>query len=357
MVAILARHLPSAGMETATGTRLRTGTGTDDDGRPQSISFGLGSDTGDTIDGAPVEVACQLARCAGFHRAEAMCHLIRGNHLATLHALAADTERPLGALRYADTLLGTNFCERFGGTSAAASAAAAHTDVATHARTLPPDVADSFRTSLLAALPLLAAAAPEPAMHLATTVFGASQGAVLATFSSEPALQFRYLRSILGGGTHDAPRADAMILGISDLIARSGCAVTDVMAERYVQLLCRFEPGGVTRFLRDSPCGYHLRRCLAHCRRHGVSDAEAYLLERMGSADEALALPMRAYAACLRDTATHLRGAGGASWSYGRGSTTQEASTAAQRVTPIPYTFHPKSLNPSPPTLNFKHLI
>ena len=34
------------------------------------------------------------------------------------------------------------------------------------------------------------------------------------------------------------------------------------------------------------PRGYHLKRCLTHCRKHNVVDAQAYLLERMGAVDE-----------------------------------------------------------------------
>lgn len=39
---------------------------------------------------------------------------------------------------------------------------------------------------------------------------------------------------------------------------------------------------------------YHLERCLALCRQHGVTDAAAFLLERMGQAEEALALLLKA---------------------------------------------------------------
>jgi hypothetical protein len=316
MVAILARRIPS--LTNHVGTNTDVGSGSKVISRSPAFA----------LDMAPIEVACQLARRAGFHQAEAMCHMKNGNHLAALRTLAADPEQPVGALRYADALLGTNFCDRYGAVTVDNPA-----DAAAHARMLKSDQADAFRASLLNALPLLATAAPYPTMHLAVTVFSASQDAVLATLN-EPS-QFRYLCGVFSCAatvvdeenvkfcTHlGTPHADCAanddaanartvpaksdILCLSELIARSGFVITDVMTERYIHLMCQFEPHNVKTFLQQSPCGYHLKRCLTRCRYHGVSDAEAYVMERMGSADVALALPMDAYSSHLKDTVRRL---------------------------------------------------
>lgn len=319
MVAVLSRRVPSLTSSRASG---------------ESEEASRSPDADLDIDTVPIETTIQLARRAGFHQAEAMCHMMHADHLAALRALATDPQHPVGVLRYTDALLGTNFC----GGRCSTVLRDDSDDAASHARLLLSDQAESFRACLLEALPLLAAAAPDPASYLGVTTFSASQEAVLDAFSDEPSLQYRYLRGVFSGAAASVDDAgnvkscarlgishadcaahahdDAAVAGdipaasdtvcLSALIARAGTVVTELATERYIYLMCQFEPHRVKRFLQESPCGYHLKRCLTNCRHYNVSDAEAYLRERMGSAENALALSMSVYSSHLKDAVRRL---------------------------------------------------
>lgn len=57
----------------------------------------------------------------------------------------------------------------------------------------------------------------------------------------------------------------------------------------FVQLLCRFEPKSVLAFL-ESYENYRLEHCLRLCQDYGITDAAAFLLERVGDVASALSL-------------------------------------------------------------------
>lgn len=56
-----------------------------------------------------------------------------------------------------------------------------------------------------------------------------------------------------------------------------------------VQLLCRFEPQSVLKFLVSCET-YHLEPCLKLCHDYGITDASIFLLERAGDVPGALEL-------------------------------------------------------------------
>ncbi|XP_064465584.1 vacuolar protein sorting-associated protein 8 homolog [Ornithodoros turicata] len=56
--------------------------------------------------------------------------------------------------------------------------------------------------------------------------------------------------------------------------------------EKYVELMCRFDPPSVLKFLLSSD-GYRLEETLEICRKHNVMDAMAHLLEKAGNIHEA----------------------------------------------------------------------
>lgn len=68
-----------------------------------------------------------------------------------------------------------------------------------------------------------------------------------------------------------------------------------------ILVLCRFAPYAVKRFLQEAKVGYHLTRTLFYCRYHGVFDAEASILEKMGQASEALSVCINAYSVLLKN--------------------------------------------------------
>jgi hypothetical protein len=53
--------------------------------------------------------------------------------------------------------------------------------------------------------------------------------------------------------------------------------------------LCQFEPKSVLKFL-ESFENYRLEHCLRLCQEYGVTDAAAFLLERVGDVGSALSL-------------------------------------------------------------------
>ncbi|ANM67431.1 transducin family protein / WD-40 repeat family protein [Arabidopsis thaliana] len=67
--------------------------------------------------------------------------------------------------------------------------------------------------------------------------------------------------------------------------------VTDDMIELYVELLCKYEPKSVLKFLETFD-SYRVEHCLRLCQEYGIVDAAAFLLERVGDAGSALSLTL-----------------------------------------------------------------
>lgn len=61
------------------------------------------------------------------------------------------------------------------------------------------------------------------------------------------------------------------------------------LQEQFIALLCRFEPNAVLPYLQGS-AEYRVEVVLPHCQRHGVLDAQAFLLERAADVEAALAI-------------------------------------------------------------------
>lgn len=75
------------------------------------------------------------------------------------------------------------------------------------------------------------------------------------------------------------------------LLQQNQIHVTDEMAELYLELLCQYERKSVLKFLETFE-NYRLEHCLRLCQEYGVTDAAAFLLERVGDVGAALALLM-----------------------------------------------------------------
>ena len=71
------------------------------------------------------------------------------------------------------------------------------------------------------------------------------------------------------------------------LIHFEGIQVSDTTFEKFLSLLCDFEPEGVASFLRNRD-GFRITSCLEICQSKGCRDAEAFLLERTGDVEGAL---------------------------------------------------------------------
>ncbi|GJX44311.1 vacuolar protein sorting-associated protein 8 homolog isoform X1 [Tanacetum coccineum] len=67
--------------------------------------------------------------------------------------------------------------------------------------------------------------------------------------------------------------------------------VTDEMTELYLELLCQYEPKSVLHFLETCE-SYRVDHCLRLCQEHGIIDAAAFLLERVGDVGSALSFTL-----------------------------------------------------------------
>ncbi|KAI3757517.1 hypothetical protein L6452_05057 [Arctium lappa] len=67
--------------------------------------------------------------------------------------------------------------------------------------------------------------------------------------------------------------------------------VTDEMTELYLELLCQYEPHSVLHFLETCE-SYRVDHCLRLCQEHGIIDAAAFLLERVGDVGSALSFTL-----------------------------------------------------------------
>uniref|UniRef100_A0ACD5Z2U5 Uncharacterized protein n=2 Tax=Avena sativa TaxID=4498 RepID=A0ACD5Z2U5_AVESA len=66
-------------------------------------------------------------------------------------------------------------------------------------------------------------------------------------------------------------------------------SMTDELVELYLELLCQYESRSVLKFLETFD-SYRLEKCLHLCLHYGVTDAAAFLQERVGDVGSALAL-------------------------------------------------------------------
>ncbi|XP_019090556.1 PREDICTED: vacuolar protein sorting-associated protein 8 homolog isoform X3 [Camelina sativa] len=79
--------------------------------------------------------------------------------------------------------------------------------------------------------------------------------------------------------------------GFPKFIQDNPVNVTDDMIELYLELLCKYEPKSVLRFLETFD-SYRVEHCLRLCQEYGIVDAAAFLLERVGDAASALSLTL-----------------------------------------------------------------
>lgn len=123
-------------------------------------------------------------------------------------------------------------------------------------------------------------------------------------------LEFLYLKHVLlasstTGGNSASDEADVL----KDLLERAKLRIADdpAVQERFVRLLCEFEPAGVFPFL-ESHDSYKVDACLRLCKEFNITDAEAYLLERTGDVTGALTLILQSLEQKLKILKPALRG-------------------------------------------------
>ncbi|GLE02031.1 hypothetical protein PINS_up010869 [Pythium insidiosum] len=117
---------------------------------------------------------------------------------------------------------------------------------------------------------------------------------------------------------------------VKELLDRSKLRLADdpAVQERFVRLLCEFEPDGVFPYL-ESHDSYKVDACLKLCKDFGITDAEAYLLERTGDVTGALTLILHSLEQKLKILKPALRGYNLSAPSTSSSSAAENGGTAA----------------------------
>ena len=129
-----------------------------------------------------------------------------------------------------------------------------------------------LRTIVLERLPELLQLDKQLTSRIVRGIFPPDDPALVLKLGKFPRLEFDYLTSLLDAQAEDDGPPTVLNAGVSS---------------RFIELLCRFEPEKVYSHL-ISHADYPLMNALNTCRRHAITNATAYLLERTGAPETAL---------------------------------------------------------------------
>lgn len=236
--------------------------------------------------------ALELAQQAQFYQASSLIYMLKGQYIAALDSYIKDVGEPIYAFAFISNMLKQ----------------LADVNASTFA---------DFRSAVLIRIPDLIQLSREATFLLVLEHFKIENEQIMSGLRPHPKSLFLYLKTIIGvhsNGILEYPTAplegnsEISLFGIRgldqsrelqdyldristlpELIRRDGIEVTDEMAELYLELLCQFEPKSVLKFL-ESFENYRLEHCLRLCQEYGVTDAAAFLLERVGDVGSALSL-------------------------------------------------------------------
>jgi hypothetical protein len=142
------------------------------------------------------------------------------------------------------------------------------------------------------------------AVQLILNRFRAHSEQVVSKLSAFPQLQLAYLQRLSEGGSRDG--AEAIYAGAESEESK----LSAPLCQLYIELLCEFQPHKVYDSLKTSQ-NYDVEKALAVARKFKVHDAAAYLLERTGDVDGALALMLDALTDAGQQLLHHLFTLGG----------------------------------------------
>ncbi|PWA87262.1 Clathrin, heavy chain/VPS, 7-fold repeat-containing protein [Artemisia annua] len=126
-------------------------------------------------------------------------------------------------------------------------------------------------------------------LYLKTLIEAHSKGTVNFSALKKEALCFRGRRV-----KNQTDRVHDLLERISEFpkfLRENPVHVTDEMTELYLELLCQYEPKSVLHFLETCE-SYRVDHCLRLCQEHGIIDAAAFLLERVGDVGSALSFTL-----------------------------------------------------------------
>ena len=134
-----------------------------------------------------------------------------------------------------------------------------------------------------------------------------------------PKFYKKVIRQFEAMGSPDGARCEFMYLNqiwsddsdIQELLDRSKIRLDEdsTLQQRYIALLCEYKSSALVPYL-ESHDNYNLEECLALCQKYGITDAEAFLLERTGDVNGALSLILQTIEQKLKLLKPALRGYG-----------------------------------------------
>ncbi|KAK5776227.1 Vps8 [Gossypium arboreum] len=232
----------------------------------------------------------QLCENACFYQVCALIHTIRHQYLAALDSYMKDVEEPIHAFAFINNML----------------------------MRLSNGDYTIFRSAVISRIPELVNLSRELTFFLIVDHFKDESSHILSELNSHPKSLFLYLKTVievhLSGtfnfsclreeeivdvlsekrGKESEKVLKAFLKNLSNFpkyLRHNPLHVTDDMIELYLELLCQFERDSVLKFLETFD-SYRVEHCLRLCQEHGIIDAAAFLLERVGDVGSALLLTL-----------------------------------------------------------------
>jgi hypothetical protein len=142
-------------------------------------------------------------------------------------------------------------------------------------------VAKAFTEALLPEFPRIVSAGSREAAIIAIDIIPHEQNQILTSLEIDTEAQYRFLEAVI---TLLQERGDSKAREASPWMVSFK---TKTMSNRYVSLMCRFEPDNVLQFLRSNST-YDIGECIKCCQEYRLRGALAYLLDRQGDFDGSL---------------------------------------------------------------------
>ncbi|KAF2315162.1 hypothetical protein GH714_038297 [Hevea brasiliensis] len=232
----------------------------------------------------------QLCEKAHYHQVCGFIHTIRNQYLAALDSYMKDVDEPVHTFAYINNTL----------------------------RQLSGNEREDFQSAVMSRIPELVVLSREGTFLLVIDHFNSNNSHIFSQLHSHLKSLFLYLKTVIevhlsgtlnfshlkkddvldafsGRRVKDQLKGlEAYLERISEFpkfIRNNPVHVADDMIELYMELLCQYERDSVLKFLETFD-SYRVEHCLRLCQEYGITDAAAFLLERVGDVGSALFLTL-----------------------------------------------------------------